>query len=107
MVGRHDDGQEVITHEFNYSVPNQVVYEANGVKITSTPVDHYDTPGPVAYRLEWNNLVFTYSGNAPSPSLGSCSSNMDQYLIVMAQNVPLGVKQRGPLSQGPWRTARA
>lgn len=62
MVGRHDDGLRIITHEFDYSIANQVVYEANGVKITSTPVDHYFTRGPVAYRLEWNDLVFTYSG---------------------------------------------
>lgn len=62
MVGRHDDGQRIITHEFDFSIPNQVVYEANGVKITSTPVDHYFTGGPVAYRVEWNDLVFTYSG---------------------------------------------
>lgn len=65
MVGRNDSGDNIIAHEFNYSVPNQVVYDANGVRILSTPVEHYDTPGPVALRLEWNGLVFTYSGKSP------------------------------------------
>jgi hypothetical protein len=30
--------------------------------VTSTPVHHYATPGPVAYRLEWKGLSFVYSG---------------------------------------------
>eukprot|EP00884_Botryococcus_braunii_P014854 jgi/Botrbrau1/2336/Bobra.39_1s0025.1 len=64
LVGRHDDGDKLITHEFDYAVRNQVVYESNGVRIISTPVDHYFTPGPVAYRVEWNDLVFTYSGDS-------------------------------------------
>ena len=40
----------------------QVVYEKDGLRITSTPVDHYHTDGPVAYRLDWNGLSVTYSG---------------------------------------------
>lgn len=62
MVNRTDSGDDIIAREFDYSVKNQLVYDVNGVKIYSTPVEHYETPGPVAYRLEWNGLVFTYSG---------------------------------------------
>ena len=40
----------------------QVVYRRNSVTITSTPVTHYETAGPVAYRLDWEGLSFTYSG---------------------------------------------
>lgn len=41
---------------------SQVVYNRNGVKVTATPVSHYNTSGPVAYRLDWQGLSFTYSG---------------------------------------------
>ncbi|DBA85336.1 TPA: hypothetical protein ACH3X2_006023 [Trebouxia sp. C0005] len=54
LVGRQDDGDKVIAHEFDFSVPNQLIYSRNGVNITSTPVSHYQTDGPVALRLDWN-----------------------------------------------------
>ncbi len=77
----------------------QVIYEQDGIRITSTPVRphvsdlgpviyeallwragcgsimgvhlrtyvrlqvfHYATPGPVALRLDWNNISITFSG---------------------------------------------
>jgi hypothetical protein len=40
----------------------QLIYSQNGVNITSTPVDHYQTKGPVALRLDWNGLSVTHSG---------------------------------------------
>lgn len=62
LVGRTDDGDKVVVHEFNFTVKNQVVYKRNGVTVTATPVHHYNTSGPVAYRLDWQGLSFTYSG---------------------------------------------
>jgi len=62
LVGRQDDGDRVIAHEFDFSIPNQLIYSRNGVNITSTPVSHYRTEGPVALRLDWNGLSVTYSG---------------------------------------------
>ncbi len=54
-------GAEVNVHEFDYSKVH-VVYEHNGVKITSFPAVHiYD--GPVSLKLEWNGLTFVYSGD--------------------------------------------
>ena len=39
-----------------------VIYDVNGVKITSFPAVHqYD--GPVSFRLEWNGLTLVYSGD--------------------------------------------
>ena len=61
-MGRQDDGDKVIAHEFDFSVPDQLIYSRNGVNITSTPVSHYQTDGPVALRLDWNGLSVTYSG---------------------------------------------
>ena len=67
LIGRKDDGDQVIAHEFDFSVPNQVIYSHNGAVIKSTPVSHYQTEGPVALRLDWNGLSVTYSGKARAP----------------------------------------
>jgi ribonuclease Z len=57
-----DAGGEVITHEFDYKPENQVVYEKNGVRITSWPAIHA-LDGSVSYRLEWNGLSFVFGGD--------------------------------------------
>ncbi|KAK9811899.1 hypothetical protein WJX72_012114 [[Myrmecia] bisecta] len=82
LVGRIDKGDKVIAHEFDYSVENQVIYEQNGVKITSTPVNHYNTSGPVALRLDWNGLSFTYSGDTtPIPTLNDLARGSDLLIL--------------------------
>lgn len=43
----------------------QVIYSRNGVNVTSTPVQHYTTAGPVALRLDYAGLSVTYSGVLP------------------------------------------
>jgi ribonuclease Z len=54
-------GAEVNVHEFDYA-KTHVVYDKNGVKITSFPAVHiYD--GAVSFRLDWNGLSFVYSGD--------------------------------------------
>lgn len=54
-------GAEVNVHEFDYAKVH-VIYDRNGVKITSFPAVHiYD--GPISLRLEWNGLTFVYSGD--------------------------------------------
>ena len=57
-----DAGGEVIPHEFDYKPENQVVYEQNGVTITSWPAIH-SLDGSVSYRLEWNGLSFVFGGD--------------------------------------------
>lgn len=57
----------------------QVVYSRNGVKVTATPVDHYLTGGPVAYRLEWQGLSFTYSGRGAAQQDRQYSCGHMQY----------------------------
>ena len=68
-----DAGGQLIAHEFDYKQDGGVVYEANGVKITSFPAVHV-IDGPVSYRLEWNGLSFVFGGDWPPPTSGS--SNM-------------------------------
>jgi ribonuclease Z len=47
--------------EFDYK-KEQVVYEVNGVKISSFPAIHA-IDGSVSYRLDWNGLSFVYSSD--------------------------------------------
>ena len=47
--------------EFDYKT-TQVVYEVNGVKITSFPAIHA-IDGSVSYRLDWNDLSFVFSSD--------------------------------------------
>ena len=47
--------------EFDYKKV-QVVYEQNGVKITSFPAIHA-IDGSVSYRLDWNDLSFVFSSD--------------------------------------------
>ncbi|CAL8465140.1 g4675 [Coccomyxa elongata] len=78
MIGRKDHGDEVIVHEFDYSVENQVIYSRNGVIVTSTPVQHYTTAGPVALRLDYAGLSVTYSGDThPTKPLNELARGTD------------------------------
>ncbi|KAK9797405.1 hypothetical protein WJX73_006256 [Symbiochloris irregularis] len=56
-------GNQVVAHEFNYTGVDQLIYDQDGIQVYSNPAFHYDTPGPVSIRLEWNNLTVTYSGD--------------------------------------------
>lgn len=54
-------GAQIDVHEFDYA-KTHVIYEKNGVTITSFPAVHiYD--GPVSLKLEWNGLSVVYSGD--------------------------------------------
>ena len=58
-----DAGGGLIAHEFDYKKVDEVVYEENGVKITSTPAVHV-IDGSVSYRLDWNGLSFVFGGDS-------------------------------------------
>jgi len=49
-----DAGGELVAHEFDFS-KTAVIYEENGVKITSFPAIHI-MDGSVSYRLEWSKF---------------------------------------------------
>ena len=55
------DSMKIVASEFEFS-QTQVVYEANGVKITSFPVVHAAS-GAVGYRLDFAGLSFAFSGD--------------------------------------------
>ena len=58
-----DAGGELIAHEFDYKQDGGVVYEKNGVRITSFPAIHV-LDGAVSYRLDWNGLSFVFGGDS-------------------------------------------
>ena len=55
-------GGEIVAHEFDYS-KTAVVFEKNGVKVTSFPAIHI-RDGSVSYRLDWNGLSFVFGGDS-------------------------------------------
>lgn len=71
------DSQQIVASEFDFS-KTQVVYEENGVKVTSFPVVHCIS-GAVGYRLDFAGLSFCFSGDArPSwPLVHACEGGVD------------------------------
>ncbi len=55
-------GGEIVAHEFDFS-KTAVVYNENGVKITSFPAIHI-RDGAVSFRLDWNDLSFVFGGDS-------------------------------------------
>ena len=55
-------GGEIVAHEFDFS-KTAVVYNENGVKITSFPAIHI-MDGSVSFRLDWEGLSFVFGGDS-------------------------------------------
>ncbi len=66
------DSMKIVVSEFDYS-QTQVVYNENGVKVTSFPVVHA-LSGAVGYRLDFAGLSFGFSGDtrACKPLVRAC-----------------------------------
>ena len=56
----NEDSMRIVAHEFDWSQTG-VVYEENGVRVTSFPVVH-SLSGAVGYRVDFAGLSFSYSG---------------------------------------------
>jgi ribonuclease Z len=55
-------GGEIVAHEFDFSKIH-VVYDNNGVKVTSFPAIHI-RDGSVSFRLDWNGMSFVFGGDS-------------------------------------------
>jgi ribonuclease Z len=55
-------GLAIEVHEFDYKAVNEVIYEENGVTITSIPAIHA-VDGSVSFILKWNGLKFAFSSD--------------------------------------------
>lgn len=53
---------QVETFEFDYKIPDQVVYQENGVTIRSYPAIHTGD-GPVSYKFEYAGMQVFFSGD--------------------------------------------
>jgi len=67
------ESMKIVASEFDFS-KTHVVYEANGVKVTSFPVVHA-LSGAVGYRLDFAGLSFGFSGDtrACRPLVRACA----------------------------------
>ena len=84
-----DAGGKVIPHEFDYKPENQLVYENNGVRITSWPAIH-SLDGSVSYRLEWNGLSFVFGGD----------TRPNKWFIDYAKDADLAIHECFPTPEG-------
>ena len=55
-------GGEIVAHEFDFA-KTAVIYDKNGVKVTSFPAIHI-RDGSVSFRLDWNGLSFVFGGDS-------------------------------------------
>ena len=55
-------GGEIVAHEFDFS-KTAVIYDENGVKVTSFPAVHI-MDGAVSFRLDWKGLSFVFGGDS-------------------------------------------
>ncbi len=55
------EGGKVVAHEFDFR-DEGVIYEENGVKISSFPAIHI-LDGSVSFRLDWNGRSFVFGGD--------------------------------------------
>lgn len=76
-----EESFELSVEEFDYS-QTQVVYEANGVKITSFPVIHA-LSGAVGYRVDFGDVTFVHSGDTRPgwPLVRACEGTTVDLLI--------------------------
>ena len=69
-------GMAINVHEFDFT-KTQIVYEENGVTVTSFPAIH-SIDGAVSFRLDWNELSFVFSSDTkPNTFLVENSQNVD------------------------------
>jgi ribonuclease Z len=54
---------QITVHEFDYKAVNEVVYDENGIKISSIPAIHAGD-GPVSYIIEYAGLKLVFGGDS-------------------------------------------
>jgi ribonuclease Z len=71
------DSMKILASEFDFR-QTQIVYEANGVTVTSFPVVHA-LSGAVGYRIDFADLTFVFSGDTRAcwPLVRACEGGVD------------------------------
>jgi len=71
------DGYNLVAHECPYQLTGNLVYNSNGVRITTFPAIH-DRNGAISYRLEWQGISMLFSGDSrPNTLMLSQAANLD------------------------------
>ena len=98
-------GGEIVAYEFDYS-KTAVIYNENGVKITSFPAIHI-RDGSVSYRLDWNGLSFVFGGDsAPNKWFAKEAVNADVVVHECFYTPEQWVRISGfPYKQAYWVTS--
>ena len=96
MTGWHRDafsvfpvgvGWDIVPHEFDFKDNGGVIYDRNGVVITHWERSHAKD-GASAYRLDWNGLCFTWTGDGrPSELDEKYAKGCDVYVTELQQEV--------------------
>jgi len=79
------EGMTMVAHEFDYTEftegnPDLLIYDENDVKVYAYPVLH-TIVGSVGYRLEWNGLSMSFSGDTePSTLVAQQSEGVDVFI---------------------------
>jgi ribonuclease Z len=71
------DSMKIVVSEFDFS-QTQVIYDKNGVKVTSFPVVHA-LSGAIGYRIDFTDLSFVFSGDTRAcwPLVHACKGGID------------------------------
>ena len=71
------DSMKIVVSEFDFN-QTLVIYEENGVKVTSFPVVHA-LSGAVGYRIDFSGLSFVFSGDTVAcwPLVRACKGSVD------------------------------
>jgi len=71
------DSMKILASEFDFS-KTQIVYESNGVTVTSFPVVHA-LSGAIGYRIDFADLTFVFSGDTRAcwPLVRACEGGVD------------------------------
>jgi ribonuclease Z len=94
------DGYDVIAAECPYET-NAVVYDTNGVRITSIPAVH-DRDGAISFLLEWQGLKLCFSGDTrPNYFMLNSATNLDVLIHEVALPPELWAQKNGVPTNSP------
>lgn len=79
------DGYEVEVNEFDWRKENENCYDKNGVQVKHWPRSH-GKDGASAYRLEWNDLSFVWTGDGRPDELTAKYAKGADVFVTEVQN---------------------
>ena len=95
------DGYDLIATECPYET-TKVVYDANGVRITSFPAVH-DRDGAISFLLQWKGLALSFSGDTrPNYFMLGNATNLDVFIHEVALPPEIWAQKNGVPTNSPF-----